>query len=75
MQINEQLCMFGEMINLRSICITGGQDIIRQRADFDKLPHIVVGTPGRIFEQIQDCETFRKYLTNLNFFVMDEADR
>ena len=74
-QINEQLNLFGEGINLRSICVTGGQDIIRQRMDFDKLPHIVVGTPGRLFEQIENCDVFRKYLTNLNFFVLDEADR
>lgn len=75
MQINEQLKLFGRTINLRSMCITGGQDIIRQRMGLDDLPHIIVGTPGRLFQQIEESEVFQKYLGNLNFLVLDEADR
>lgn len=74
-QINEQLSLFGEMINLKSICVTGGQDLIQQRISFDRLPHIIVGTPGRIFEQISTSDVLQKYLANLKFLVFDEADR
>ena len=74
-QINEQFKLFGKTLNLRSMCITGGQDIIKQRMALDDLPHIIVGTPGRLFNQIDESEVFRKYLGNLSFLVFDEADR
>ena len=37
---------------------------------------MVVGTPGRLVHQLKhDQFGFREYLSNLQFLVLDEADR
>ena len=36
---------------------------------------MIVGTPGRLYEQISKSEKIRKYLKNLEFVVLDEADQ
>ena len=39
---------------LRSVCVTGGVEKDRQVAALEKLPHIVVATPGRLLDLIDD---------------------
>ena len=34
----------------------------------------MVGTPGRLAEQLSKSKKARKYLKNLEFMVLDEAD-
>lgn len=72
-QIGEQLEALGAGINVRVVTIVGGVDMIDQAIALAKKPHIVVSTPGRICDHLENTKGFN--LRNLKFLVMDEADR
>jgi ATP-dependent RNA helicase DDX49/DBP8 len=74
-QIAEQFSLFGMGINLRTSVIVGGQDMTKQLEDLDKIPHIVVATPGRLLDMIGKSSILKEYLLNLQYLVLDEADR
>ncbi len=46
-----------------------------QRSQLEKAPHFVVGTPGRMAEQLAGSERAQKLLRNLEYVVFDEADK
>ena len=51
--------------------VIGGTDVHQCRAELDKSPHIVIGTPGRILDMItKNC----LYTNNITTLVFDEAD-
>ena len=58
--------------NLKTTCIVGGQAIQNQAMTLREGVHIVVGTPGRI----NDCiENAYLVLNQCSYIVLDEADR
>lgn len=70
-QISEELKTFGGIENLFILCVFGGQSINFQIKQLSKNPDIIVGTPGRIIDLIKKQKL---NLSNLSFFVLDEAD-
>ncbi|KRX09254.1 P-loop containing nucleoside triphosphate hydrolase [Pseudocohnilembus persalinus] len=75
MQIGEQMQAFGQSINLKCACLVGGMDMIKQITELERIPHIVVGTPGRIVDMMSKSPVFMEYIENLQTLVLDEADR
>lgn len=73
--IFQQFEFYGRQINLRCCLITGGVDPIKQSLDVDKIPHVIIATPGRFFEMLESNETLRKFLKNMKFLVLDEFDQ
>lgn len=60
------------MLNVKILTLAGGvAEAVHEKA-LDSNPHIVVGTPGRVLKLI---EKQALDLSNLNMFVLDEADR
>jgi ATP-dependent RNA helicase DDX23/PRP28 len=58
--------------NIKTSCIVGGQSIQHQAMELRNGVHIVVGTPGRI----NDCiENAYLVLNQCSYIVLDEADR
>ena len=53
--------------------VTGGRDTIKQSQDLDRRPQIIVATPGRLADHIENNSTFT--LSKLKYLVLDEADR
>ena len=50
--------------------------MMMQASELSEIPHVVVGTPGRLVHQLKhDQFGFKEYLSNLRFLVLDEADR
>ena len=47
--------------------------LISHFQDLDKRPHIVIATPGRLADHIENNSTFT--LKNVKYLVLDEADR
>lgn len=48
-QTMEQFKVFaGSNLNLRISVIVGGVDMMRQAAELEQIPHIVIATPGRL---------------------------
>lgn len=71
-QIVEQLKVFGEPINVQVSLVVGGMDMMRQAAELERRPHIVVATPGRLADLL---EAGNVDLRRLKYVVLDEADR
>ncbi|KAL9000924.1 MAG: hypothetical protein Q9188_005570 [Gyalolechia gomerana] len=72
-QISQAFEALGSLINVRSCVIVGGMDMISQAIALGKKPHIVVATPGRLLDHLENTKGFS--LRTLKYLVLDEADR
>jgi ATP-dependent RNA helicase DDX47/RRP3 len=72
-QISQQFEALGSLISVRCAVIVGGMDMTPQQIALAKKPHIVVATPGRLMDHLENTKGFS--LRNLKYLVMDEADR
>ena len=72
LQVGETLFKIGAKLNIRTATLIGGEVMWRQIKDLRRGPHIVVGTPGRIIDHMEQKNvSFAK----LETLVLDEADR
>ncbi len=71
-QIMEECFSFGKGCGLRSALLIGGASMSLQRRDLRTNPRVVIGTPGRIKDHIQQGTL---PLSLFNFVVLDEVDR
>jgi ATP-dependent RNA helicase DDX47/RRP3 len=72
-QIAQQFEALGSAIGLRTCVVVGGVDMMTQAVALARKPHVVVGTPGRIVDHLQNTRGFS--LRTVRFLVLDEADR
>jgi len=72
MQVGESVVTYGKNLPFRSVNLYGGKKISTEKERLEKGVDIIVATPGRLFEHIQEGNL---KLDNINFFVLDEADR
>lgn len=59
------------MPNLTKYLLIGGKNLNNDFQELEKNPHIIVGTPGRVYDML------KRYVLkpeHLNLFVLDEAD-
>ncbi|MGE5327802.1 MAG: DEAD/DEAH box helicase [Thiobacillus sp.] len=71
-QIDNEFRRFSAGQKLYSTLVVGGANIAKQIQQVKRGPHMIVGTPGRIKDLI-NRRVLR--LSNINTFVLDEADR
>ena len=72
-QIAQAFDALGSLISVRTAVIVGGMDMVPQAIALGKKPHIVVATPGRLLDHLENTKGFS--LRHLKYLVMDEADR
>ncbi|CCL99336.1 uncharacterized protein FIBRA_01354 [Fibroporia radiculosa] len=72
-QISQQFEGLGSAMGVRCVTIVGGLDMMAQSVALAKRPHIVVATPGRLIDHLENTKGFS--LRGLKFLVLDEADR
>jgi len=72
-QIGEQFEAIGSGIKLQTATIVGGLDMVSQAMALAKRPHVVVATPGRLVDHLENTKGF--HLKTIRYLVMDEADR
>lgn len=72
-QISQSFETLGSTISVRCATIVGGMDMVSQSIALGKKPHIVVATPGRLLDHMENTKGFS--LRSLKYLVMDEADR
>lgn len=72
-QIHESFEALGAGIGLVSCCIVGGVDTVAQAVVLAKKPHVIVATPGRLVDHLENTKGFS--LRTVRYLVMDEADR
>lgn len=71
MQLTHVTRSFATLLNMQVTSITGGANVKRQLEQLKKHPEIVIGTPGRILNLIED----RKLKTHdVQTVIVDEAD-
>jgi ATP-dependent RNA helicase DDX24/MAK5 len=58
-----------------SACIIGGLATVKQERVLNSSPHVVVGTPGRVWELYQDGNKHLRKIANVRYLVIDETDR
>ncbi len=72
-QISQAFEALGSLISVRCAVIVGGMDMVPQAIALGKKPHIIVATPGRLLDHLENTKGFS--LRALKYLVMDEADR
>lgn len=72
-QISEQFDALGSSMGVKSVVLVGGMDMHAQGMILEKKPHIIIATPGRLVDHLENTKGFN--LRQLKFLVMDEADR
>jgi ATP-dependent RNA helicase DDX47/RRP3 len=72
-QISHAVSALGSLISVRCAVLVGGLDMIPQSIALGKKPHVVVATPGRLLDHMENTKGFS--LRQLKYLVMDEADR
>lgn len=72
LQVEEEMQKFGRGINLRTAVLIGGASMYLQNQMLRKNPHVIVATPGRLIDHLEQ-RTLR--LDDVRVLVLDEADR
>ena len=72
MQVHQSVLTYSKHLPLRSVCIYGGVDIRPQIAELREGREIVVATPGRLLDHVQQKSVTFSFVEVL---VLDEADR
>ncbi|KAF9134380.1 RNA-dependent ATPase [Mortierella sp. 14UC] len=72
MQTQEQCLAAGKSSGIKSVCIYGGVSKDDQRRAIRQGVHIIVATPGRLLDLLEDgsCN-----IDTVSYLVLDEADR
>ncbi|XP_049279546.1 probable ATP-dependent RNA helicase DDX47 [Anopheles funestus] len=72
-QISEQFEALGAMVGVKCCVIVGGMDLVTQAIQLARKPHIIIATPGRLVDHLENTKGFN--LKAIKYLVMDEADR
>ncbi|KAI9654030.1 MAG: ribosomal RNA processing protein [Alyxoria varia] len=73
LQTQQQFQALGSLIAVRAAAVVGGVDQVSQAIELAKGPHVIVATPGRLLEHLENTKGF--HLRQLRYLVLDEADR
>jgi ATP-dependent RNA helicase DDX24/MAK5 len=60
---------------IRVVVLTGGMSIQKQRRQLQSGAEIIVATPGRLWDLVSELPELSRNLSQLDFLVLDEADR
>ena len=71
-QVEESLQKIGRGLGIKTALLIGGAPMGRQISDIRRRPDIVIGTPGRIIDHLEQRILS---LSNVGILVLDEADR
>lgn len=71
-QIDDEFRAFARDLRLYSTVLVGGMNINRQKADLRRRPHVIIATPGRLRDLLQQNALS---LSQISTLVLDEADR
>lgn len=72
LQVNEEIEKIGRPLKLRTAVLIGGASSYNQVQALRRDPHVIVATPGRLMDHLEQ-KTFS--LKRVQVIVLDEADR
>ena len=70
-QIYDDIAALSKYMDIKTTILVGGKDLSKQREALKKGTEIVIATPGRLLEHIENGLS----LQDVEVFVLDEADR
>ncbi len=70
-QVKEDITNIGRFKRIKAVALFGKQPFAPQKAEMTQKTHVVVGTPGRVFDHI---ERGSLPLNRIKYLVIDEAD-
>uniref|UniRef100_A0A8C9LHN0 RNA helicase n=1 Tax=Piliocolobus tephrosceles TaxID=591936 RepID=A0A8C9LHN0_9PRIM len=73
-QVVDIFQLYGIKIGVKILSCIGGFSLIEQRKQIYYKPHIVIGTPGRVSNILNNCEDIKICFKRLKYLVLDEAD-
>ncbi|KAG8987763.1 putative RNA helicase, partial [Tulasnella sp. 427] len=73
-QIAAQFNVIGAPLDISTTVVVGGMDMMSQMVSLNKRPHVVVATPGRLVDLLNESSG-EWSLSRIKFLVLDEADR
>lgn len=71
-QVEESLQKVGRPLGLKTAVLIGGASMRHQMLQLRRDPHIIIATPGRLVDHLQQKTVT---LSKINIVVLDEADR
>ena len=71
-QTLKQVQLFSQFTYVKAGLVTGGEDFKEQAAMLRKVPDVLIGTPGRLLEQLNAGNLD---LSHVKVLILDEADR
>ncbi|MDZ4286063.1 MAG: DEAD/DEAH box helicase, partial [Candidatus Sungbacteria bacterium] len=71
-QVEESLARIGRSIGLKTAVLVGGTSLRPQVSALLRKPHIIIATPGRLIDHLQQKNVS---LAHVSIVVLDEADR
>ena len=71
-QTLKQVQLFSQFTYIKAGLVTGGEDFKEQAAMLRKVPDVLIGTPGRLLEQLNAGNLD---LSHVKVMILDEADR
>nr|CAH7726720.1 unnamed protein product [Callosobruchus chinensis] len=75
MQIKSHLDAVAKYTGIYIALVVGGMAAVKQERILSKGPEIVVGTPGRLWELVQNGNPHLSKINDVRFLAIDEADR
>lgn len=72
LQVDEVLQRFGKPLGLRTAVLIGGASINNQISALRHNPHVIVATPGRLIDHLEQKTVS---LDEVRMLILDEADR
>ncbi len=72
LQVDEALRAVGKSVGLRTAVLIGGASMFNQIKALGKQPHVLIATPGRLIDHLQQKSV---RLGDIRILVLDEADR
>ncbi len=72
LQVNDSLKKIGGTLGLKTAILIGGEPMGKQIRALGTRPHIIIATPGRLIDHIENKKV---NLSNTSVLVLDEADR
>lgn len=78
-QISQQFEALGSAMGVRCAVIVGGMDMISQSVALAKKPHVIVATPGRLEDHLENTKGFSlrglKFLVSIQMIPILERDK
>ncbi|MFZ2681486.1 MAG: DEAD/DEAH box helicase [Patescibacteria group bacterium] len=71
-QVEESLRRLGAKIGMRTVVLIGGENIDKQKRALRTNPHVLIATPGRLIDHMEQRTV---NLSDIKILVLDEADR